>query len=239
MVGSADHRLIYGDHPDQFVEVWPPDEATAGSIVLIHGGYWRQRHDLDSTRRLAAHLAASGWRVFNIEYRRVDDHVGVWSEMASDVLHAAGLAIDRPRVIVGHSAGGHLALWLGAQPGLADVVLALAPLADLARASALGLSTDATSELFGGPAEAMPDVYASASPIELVPLGIPTVVVHGSNDVDVPQLLSERYVEAASRAGDDVRYLAPEGVDHMDLIEPEHRVWRELDAILAEWAGER
>jgi dipeptidyl aminopeptidase/acylaminoacyl peptidase len=176
--------------------------------------------------------------VFNIEYRRVDEDFGVWPQMASDVLHAAGLAVERPRVVIGHSAGGHLALWLSAQPGQADAVLALAPLADLTRASSLHLSTDATSELFGGPVDALPDVYASASPVELVPLGVPTVVVHGDADDAVPRVLSDTYVEAAIEAGDDVRYLMLEGVDHMQVIDPAHALWRELDAILELWATE-
>lgn len=236
MAGSADHRLIYGDHPDQFVEIWEPAEDVLGSIVLIHGGYWRQLYDLDSTRRIAAHTSDKGWRVYNIEYRRVADHFGVWPDMAADIVHAASLADQHPQVIIGHSAGGHLALWLAAQRQGADAVIALAPLADLVAASSLHLSSDATTELFGGPYSELADVYESASPHVLVPLGIPTVVVHGDADTSVPQQLAISYVQAATAAGDAVEFLDPSGVDHMDVIEPEHAVWRELDRTLDGWA---
>ncbi len=235
MAASAEHRIIYGDHPDQFVELWEPAGEPCGSIVLIHGGYWRQRYDLDSTRRIAAHTSSAGWKVLNIEYRRVDDTFGVWPGMAADVLRSARFADRHPRVVIGHSAGGHLALWLAAQPGYADAVIALAPLADLVKASELALSDSATTELFGGSATELPDLYASASPIELVPLGLPTVVVHGGADESVPKLLADNYVRSARESGDDVEYIEPAAADHMDVIDPEHPVWRDLDSVLAGW----
>ena len=235
MAASADHRVIYGDHPDQFVEISEPSGEPCGSIILIHGGYWRQRYDLDSTRRIATHTSTAGWRVLNVEYRRIDDAYGVWPAMAADVLHSAQLADRHPRVVIGHSAGGQLALWLAAQPGYADAVVALAPVADLVTASALGLSDAATTELFGSPAEEQPELYASASPLELVPLNLPTVVVHGDADESVPKLLADNYVRAARLAGDEVDYIEPRGVDHFDLIDPEHSIWRDLDSVLAGW----
>lgn len=237
MDASANHRLIYGDHADQFVEIWEPPGEPRGSIILIHGGYWRQRYDLDSTRPIAAHASAMGWKVLNIEYRRVDDEWGVWPAMAADVLHSARFADRHPRVVIGHSAGGHLALWLAAQPGYADAVIALAPLADLTAASDMALSDGATTALFGGPGTELPELYESASPLALLPLGVPTVVVHGDADDSVPKLLSDNYVAAAREAGDEVEYFEPAGADHFDVIDPDHPMWRDLDARLDRWAS--
>lgn len=225
-------------HPDQFADLWPADGKPLGTIVLIHGGYWRQRYDLTGLEPLAHHLSELGWTVLNIEYRRINGQPDVWTEMSADVLAAAELARARPVVAVGHSAGGHLALWLAAQPGAVDAAVALAPLADLRSADRLRLSNHAVAELLGAGSDEVPERYDDASPIENLPLGVPQLVLHGALDDSVPQQMSVDYAAAASEAGDDIELLAPDDVDHMQIIDPADDTWRDIERRLQRWAEE-
>ena len=238
MADSADARVIYGDHPDQFVDLWLPPEVPIGTIILIHGGYWRDIYGLDLFDPLATHLAQRGWAVLNIEYRRIahDTAPPVWSDMAADVLSATQIAQAHPVVAVGHSAGGQLALWLGAQDGGVDAVVALAPVADLRAADALNLSSGAVRALLGGSAAERPALYDAASPKALLPLGVPQLVIHGDADESVPQHISLDYTKAARAAGDDVTLLTPVGVDHMQIIDPHDDTWRSIDDQLTSWS---
>ncbi|MER6893074.1 alpha/beta fold hydrolase, partial [Amycolatopsis sp. NPDC000740] len=121
--------LRYGSEPSQFVELHGTPGGR-GTAVLLHGGWWRARHDLHQLDPMAADLVAAGWYVANLEYRRIDGDTGGWPQTLDDVL-AAIAAVERPSalptVAIGHSAGGHLALLAGGS--LAGVV-ALAPITD-------------------------------------------------------------------------------------------------------------
>jgi fermentation-respiration switch protein FrsA (DUF1100 family) len=98
--------------------------------------------------------------------------------------------------------------------------LALAPVADLARGSALGLSNGVVDDLLGGTPRAVPERYALTSPAQRLPLGVPQLVVHGTADTAVPFELSEAYVAAARAAGDPAELIPLPGVDHFDIIDP-------------------
>lgn len=226
----------YGDHPDQHVEVWDPAGPPKGSAVLIHGGYWRDRYALDLMHPMARHLVDRGWRVFNIEYRRVGRHAGVWPEMAADVTAAVTSAQPQPVVVIGHSAGGHLALWTAATAGAVDAAVALAPVADLFEADRRDLSDGAVRDLLGGDSVMLPDLYRSASPAALVPLGVPQLIVHGDADDAVPLQMAVDYAAKAIEAADDVELVTPTGVDHFHIIDPGHEIWRTIDAKLDHWA---
>ncbi len=235
MDASAE-RIEYGADPDQFVVRYRPSAPSLGTAIVIHGGYWRDRYDLSSTTRICEHLAASGWTAINVEYRRAGDNPGVWPEMSSDIVAAAAIADDRPIVAIGHSAGGQLALWAGGQPHTRiAAVIALAPVADLIEADERGLSDRATRLLLGGSAAEQPEAYRSASPLHMVPLGVPQLVVHGRSDVDVPYELATAYTAAAESAGDEVTLASGDDIDHFDVIDPEHDIWREIDAVLGDW----
>lgn len=237
MVDSPNARVRYGDHRDQFVEVYEPSAKPNGSILLIHGGYWRDPYVLDLMDSAARHLASRGWSTLNVEYRRLSDSgEPVWSDMSADIVSAAAIASAKPTIAVGHSAGGHLALWVAANSPLVDAVIALAPLTDLRAADRQNLSEGVVRKLLGGSAADVADLYAHASPIELVPLGVPQLVIHGDADDSVPQQMSFDYVAAALEAGDDIRLVALAGVDHMQLIDPSDPSWRSVDAQLDEWA---
>jgi dipeptidyl aminopeptidase/acylaminoacyl peptidase len=206
--------------------------------VLLHGGYRRDRYDQHLMDGLGAQIAEQGWLAANLEYRRVGADGGGWPMTFDDV--CAGLAavgdlpeVDGERLVcVGHSAGGHLALLAAASHRLAAVV-ALAPISDLHEASRRGLSDHAVHGLLDGPPRQHPDRYASTDPLRLLPLGVRTLVVHGTADVNVPIDLSDAYVEAAQAAGDDVTYHRLEGVDHFDVIDASSDAWRGVSAWLA------
>lgn len=129
---------------------------------------------------------------------------------------------------IGHSAGGHLALWLAAQKELRlRGVVSLAGVADLRRAYELQLSNNVVRDLMGGlsPDDA-PAEYRKASPIELLPLGIPVRLIHGDNDEIVPIEISRRYEAAAHKAGDLSTKLVPlPGANHFPVITPESAEW--------------
>ncbi len=142
---------------------------------------------------------------------------------------------------MGHSAGGHLALWLA---GLGRVVrespiytihslplhaaISLAGVADLRLASELRLSDGVTDELLGGKSNERPERYAAASPIELLPFGVSQYLLHGTDDNTVPFEMSQRYYETARATGDNVELTALPGTGHFELIDPESNAWSRL-----------
>jgi acetyl esterase/lipase len=221
---AADARIAYGDEPLQFGDLRVP----AGSgphplVVAIHGGFWRAQYGLTSTTHLCHALQERGVASWNLEYRRLGDPGGGWpgtfDDVALGVRHAATL--DGAEIVLfGHSAGGQLALW-AAQEIRVRAVVSLAGVVDLAEASRRRLGNGVTDELLGGAPDDVPDRYARASPLALLPLGVRQVVVHGTEDEIVPLDLSERYVDAARAAGDDATLVALDGVGHFEPIDPQ------------------
>jgi len=210
------HR--YGSHPDQFCELLGEPGATA---VLLHGGFWRARYRLDLMRPMADDLVSRGWATWNVEYRRVGAGGG-YPETLEDVAEAcraaAALGLG-PLIAVGHSAGGHLALWLAAE-GLVSGALALAGVSCLAEASAARLGNGAADEFMG----ASSDGWAVADPFQRLPVGLSTVLIHGARDEDVPIGQSWMYAETARAAGDPCELVEFPG-GHFSVIEPGSRIW--------------
>jgi acetyl esterase/lipase len=147
--------------------------------------------------------------------------------------------VDITRVVaLGHSAGGQLALWLGgrqhidaasklhrAAPFRLHGIVGLAAISDLVKASALHLGDGIVDQFMGGAPETIPERYAAASPLALLPLGIPQRIIHGSNDQVVPISLSEIYSHSARARGDDAILEALPGVGHYELIDPTSSAW--------------
>ncbi|MEU7163540.1 alpha/beta hydrolase [Streptomyces morookaense] len=198
----------YGPHPSQVVDFHGPADAPV-RVTLLHGGYWRERYDRTYLEPLARALAGLGARVALAEYRRVGGGGG-WPATFDDVAQVVRSASGGRHVLLGHSAGGHLALWAAARlPGI-DHVVAVAPVADLARARELALSDGAVDELLGG------RYRPEADPMRLPAPECTVTLVHGTADTDVPVELSRRYARAVPHAV--LREL--DGADHFAPVTP-------------------
>lgn len=240
-VVSASRRFYYGAHPSQFGDLFLPGTQGPHPVaVLVHGGCWQAAYGLAALGQLAHAIAAHDVAVWNIEYRRLGDGGG-WPYTFLDV----GAALDFLRtlaepfnldlhriVTAGHSAGGHLALWLAARAGLAAhspitapdplrvaVVVSIAGIPDLIAAARRRVCDDAIGALMQGAPEAAADRYHDASPAALTPLGVPHIHIHGRQDAIVPVDLVEAYVEAAIRTGDHASTLLLEKAGHFEPVD--------------------
>lgn len=231
-----DTTVSYGDHPDQVADVRLPAGGPDGEprplVIVVHGGFWRAEWDRAHTGPLAADLAARGYPVAQLEYRRTGQPGGGWPGTFADVMAGvtkvpALLGLDRmPPILLGHSAGGHLAVWCAAAaPSAVRSVLALAPVVDLAEAYRLDLDGGAVAALLGGGPDDVPDRYAEADPAGRPPPAARTVIIHGARDRHVPVEMSRRYAGAAGSTGAAVTLIELPEVDHFALIAPESAAW--------------
>ena len=243
---AAPVTVVYGDHPDQIADVWFPERPSGPVplVVFVHGGFWRAAYDRTHARPLANDLAARGYAVATIEYRRTGQPGGAWPGTFDDVARAFEAVPDLVRqsphapeigdvVLAGHSAGGHLVLW-GAnlhrlpedapwrrsEPLPIAGVLALAPVADLADAYRHELGERAVAALLGGGPDDFPARYAAADPAALPVPEVPTVLVHGALDDRVPVAQSQRYA-----ARGDARLVELSEVEHFGVIDPLSDAW--------------
>ncbi len=234
---APDDTWSYGAHRSQVVDAYLPDAAGSrrAAVLLVHGGFWRPEYDRVHLRPMAAALAALGFPALLVEYRRLPgDPDATTSDLRSAVGaipafmagaapgHASGLHV------VGHSAGGHLALWLAAQPepGVASC-LALAPIADLGMAERLGLGDGAVPDFLGGPAARRPDLDPCLLPRPVIPISI----VHGGRDSLVPIAVSRSY------AGSQARIVELPSCAHFELIDPRSEAWPTIVDVLARHAA--
>lgn len=190
---------------------------------------------------IATNLASRGYAVWNIEYRRIGSPGGGWpgtiEDVATAIDHLAALAagevdLDLRRVaVVGHSAGGHLALCASARGGDTNgkfatrkvfpaAVAGLAAVVDLHESFALSSGNNAVSALLGGSPSEHPIRYAQASPLDLLPLRVQQLILHGAKDDALPVELSREYVKAARHAGDSVDYVELSSMGHMEYLDP-------------------
>ena len=230
----------YGAGPGQHGELWCPAGRATGTVVVLHGGFWRARYDLSLGRPLAADLAARGYAVWNLEYRRVGGGggwPGTFEDVAAGIDALADLPVDTARVVaIGHSAGGQLAAWAAARDRLPDGVPGAGPrvaltgvvsqagvlaLADCARER---VGNTAAPDLMGGTPDDRPERYRLVDPIAAVPLTAAVLCLHSRADDEVPFSYSERYVAAAGAAGGRAT-LIETGGDHYTLIDPATPDW--------------
>ncbi len=216
-------RISYGADPNQFIELWQPDEAVVGVAVMIHGGFWRAKYDLNHANPFCAALAAKGIATANLEYRRLGQIGGGWPGSFEDIIAGVAAASERlggAPVLVGHSAGGHLALRLASEPVPLRAVVALAPVADLRMAYELNLSNGAVAEFLGATPDTSPERYDEACPSKHAS-AVSRVLVHGSEDEDVPIAISQAFVEARRNDPVPPTLIELPNAKHMDLIDPE------------------
>jgi acetyl esterase/lipase len=244
---KATARIAYGSDPLQVAEVWRPDgKGPFPTVLMIHGGCWlsglANLHIMDYA---AEDLRKRGIAVWNIEYRGVDrpggGYPGTFQDVnaAADALLAHASEYDlrtRKIVVLGHSAGGQLALWLTARdklpaasplrdPKELDIAwtVSLGGLPDLATAKE-GCGEKTVGRLLDGTAG--PDPLADISPASLLPSKIPRMLIHGALDETSPPAQGKAYV-AKARAAKDIRawsYAIP-GEGHVEEIAPGSRAW--------------
>jgi acetyl esterase/lipase len=210
--------------------------------IVVHGGYWRAQYDRTLMTDLCIDLSAHGVASWNLEYRRVGNGGG-WPETFHDVAAGVDLLaeldapLDLGRVMaVGHSAGGQLAFWAAARPGLLPGAPGAAPrvlvrgvvsqagVLDLALAATLKPSAEPTRALLGDPDEHSVR-YELASPLARLPLGVPQLLLHGDRDDIVSMRIATSYAAAAREAGDpcELRVLTTTG--HFEHLDARSHAW--------------
>ena len=248
----------YGELSEQVGEWWLPGEpGSTGpgpesadlTVVLVHGGFWRPGYDRHLEDGLAADLAGRGYRCWVPDYRSA---AAGWAATLTDAAVAYDTAAARfpgsRLAVVGHSAGGHLALWLASRwslpadappllrpsPDIPRPVLSVsqAGVAALTRAAAAGVGQGAVADLLGGTPAQVPQRYAVADPLCLLPTGVRTLLLHGTRDTAVPLDQSLTYAAAAAAAGDECTLRTFRG-GHDEHLDPRSVTVGELRAALA------
>lgn len=246
---STPNEVIpYGAGEYQFAEYWHPGTSEPALVILIHGGCWSNEYGLDHIRALASKLKGSGYAVWSTEYRRVGDAGGGWPGTFEDIADSLNYTDklsninQHAKFVMGHSAGGHLALWVAAAGHLPlesplgkrmktqiQGAIGLAPIADLAAYSLGDNSCEVVTEkLMGGSAIDLAERYALGSPSALLP-SIDSILIHGEGDTIVNISQSQRYAASSSRAS----IIPLKGLGHFDMINPEGPVFdRIIEALV-------
>ena len=240
----ADARLHYGKDANQFGELRLPKGETkpkkAFAVVMnIHGGFWRSKYDLAHAGHLCAALTAKGLATWNVEYRRVGNPGGGWPGTFEDIVNAYRFLpqiarryeLDATRVLVmGHSAGGQLALCLAGHEPTVKSVISLAGVVDLQRAWEEHLSNDAVVAFLGGKPKDVPEHYQEADPMQLKIGAATQWLIHGASDSVVPPPFSRNYVEEKKKRGENVHYLEISTAGHYELIDPHSTAWPKVES---------
>lgn len=257
---TAATRIAYGSHQEQVADLRVP--AGAGPhpvLIMLHGGGFAAGPNLERLSPVCEDLTSAGIATWNVEYRRLEGTGGGWPQTWQDAGAAAdflaGLAeehrLDLNRVAAfGHSAGAALSLWLagrhrvppfGVLSGDARVkvraAIAAAGVCDLARDWPERLRAT-FNELMGGTPAEQPVRYAASSPIQLLPMRVPQLLIHGTADTTVPVGYSEEYVDAAKWSGDDARLVTIEGAEHPDIRDAASPHWPAVRAEIISFLGE-
>ena len=241
-------RSPYGDHSQQLGELHlPAGPGPHPVVVALHGGFWRAPRTRRYMRPLCADLARHSWAAWNLEYRRVGRGQGggwpaTFDDVAAGIDHLASLdaPLDLARVAtLGHSAGGHLALWAAsrsdARVPVTLAAAAIAAVSDLEASPSLCQPGGAVHDLMGATPQADDARYALANPIRRLPLGVPVLLLHGTADETVPIRRSRDFASAARAAGDEVALIELEGVDHRRPVDPRTAAW----AAARDWLAAR
>lgn len=225
-------RVAYGAHPDQYAEWRRPAVRPRGSVVVIHGGFWKPEYTAELGAPTAEDLTSRGWSTLNVEYRRVGGGGGVPATL--DDVHAAINLVRAPGPIIslGHSAGGQLALWAASRArhdrwaGGTELthVIAQAAVSDLRAAHEQDLGGGAVTRFAG-------DQETIADPTPQIPLSQPVWCVHARDDEDVPFEQSTSYVERARHAAAAADLVEVDG-GHFELISPGTSAWARIVGIL-------
>jgi acetyl esterase/lipase len=227
---EPDEQLRYGEHEDQVIDFWHAKEYRP-LVVFVHGGFWRPEYDRTHARHLGQALADEGWPVVSLEYRREPGQPDLSTTDIRDALERLPDLVDvhAGYVLVGHSAGGHLALWAAStlNPVRLRGVLALAPVADLLLADQLELDDGAVRDFIGD------GIRNDLDPVHLPASIAPVAIIHGTNDTVVPLSVSESFVTAHPTA----RLDRVQGAGHYELIDPRSEAWHQVTTELTKFTG--
>lgn len=258
----ASHTLRWGEGVTDVVDLWLPEGAGPHPVVvMVHGGCWQKSiADRALTDWMADGLRQQGWAVRNIEYRGVDQAGGGYpgtfldASAATDQLreHATEYNLDLSRVTgIGHSAGGHLVLWLAARSKLPEDsplrvsdplkfhgVVVSGGLADLeaSRPVTAPSCLDAVYDQLTGPASPeRPDPPSDTSPARLFPVGVAFVSVNGSEDRIAPPMLADALTRKAEAAGDSASLVIIPATGHVELVSPGTQAFNIQSQILSDF----
>ena len=247
----ADHRVGYGVDPNQVGELrLPMGRGPHPVAVLVHGGCWKAEYaTLRDLAPMGDALKADGIASWNIEYRRPRQQGSGWPGTYLDVGYAIDhlrqlatkFPLDLSRVVVGHSAGGHLAMWSGARQRLSEKsalripdplplrgVINLAGTIDMAENIAHMESQcrdTVVTTMLGGTPSAVPDRYREVSATSMLPLKVPQILIWGEHEDFVPLSLAQRHVNMALKAGDNARLIVVPAAGHFETANPASSAW--------------
>ncbi|GII59010.1 hypothetical protein Pth03_73990 [Planotetraspora thailandica] len=241
-------RYEYGSEPDQFGEFHPARSGDPrGTVVFIHGGVWRAGRGWDTPDRAIDRLVLAGWNVWKIQFRGVGGGGG-WPNTGDDVLAAVSFLPEiqrdrdlplRPIILVGHSSGGHLAVWaLSATHDQVAGAVSVEGVLDLRRAEAEELGDGGVVAFLGGTSAELPDRYRTADPVQNIRPDMPVRLIHARDDTAVPLSQSEAYLEAAQLAGQDASLALVDG-DHFTPIDPDSTAWLAVEGAIEDLSLDR
>ena len=242
----ADDRIQYGPGEFHFGDLrLPAGDGPFPVVMTIHGGFWRALRTLTYMGHVCEALRSAGMATWNIEYRRIGNAGGGYPGTLDDAAGALEFIVELARsypldlsrtVVAGHSAGGHLALWLATTKGPAALqgAVGLGSVADLELACRLNLGDNAAGAFMGASPEESPESYAKASPIANLPCGVRQRLFHGDQDDIVPVEIARRYHERAVQSGDDCRLIELPGAGHFEVIDPRASEWALVQSAIVE-----
>lgn len=234
--GSDDiQTLHYGAHPDQHLDLWSAGRGPM--VVSIHGGYFLPEYDLSLNTALSRALASDGFTVANVEYRRGSAGPDATiADVHAAVDAVAGASPARSVAVIGHSAGGYLALRLADHPSV-GLIIALAPVSDLADASRAGWDDGGIAQWLGARPDDDPEIYRAAGVLQPLPSDVRCMVLHGSSDSAVDVAQSRALARKLSGIGADIEYLELAGEGHYGYLDPREPAFRLVRDHLREWRG--
>jgi acetyl esterase/lipase len=233
------HVRKYGASIHQEGDLYIPKGDSIGTVCLLHGGFWKMPYNRSQFTEIAKQLAKLGFVVWNIEYRRIGDNKVSYNEILNDTLNAINEIVRlkdkyttirlNPLFIVGHSAGGQLALWAGKKSnGITKnslivsptAIIGLAPVVDLRKSYYDNNRKEFIYDYLGSAPNENDRLYKLASPIEMLPIGIKQWIIHGIDDEAIPISEIDEYVNKAKNFGDEITYIKVKNGTHMGFIDP-------------------